>query len=145
MDRRHYHWVERVVAGLGYEFVHVEWVPRSGLMRVFIDKDGGIGVQDCAQVSEQLSRSLLVEGISYERLEISSPGLDRPLAKEADFIRFGGHKVRLVLRVPLNGRKNFTGAIGQIVDGMVSLTMDGSKSVEIEFANIEKARLVPEL
>lgn len=145
MDRRLYQCVERVVAGLGYEFVHVEWVPRSGLMRVYIDRDGGIGVEDCARVSDQLSRSLPVEGFGYERLEVSSPGLDRPLAKEADFIRFDGHKVRLVLRVPLNGRKNFTGTIGQVVDGVVRLATEGGKSVEIEFSNIDKARLVPEL
>jgi len=145
MDRRLYQCVERVVAGLGYEFVHVEWIPRSGLMRVYIDRDGGIGVEDCARVSDQLSRSLLVEGFGYERLEVSSPGLDRPLAKEADFIRFDGHKVRLVLRVPLNGRKNFTGTIGQVVDGVVRLATEGGKSVDIEFANIDKARLVPEL
>ena len=74
MDRNDYESaVERLVTGLGYEFVHLEWVPRSGLMRVYIDKEDGVNVDDCARVSEHLSRSLAVEGIAYERLEVSSP------------------------------------------------------------------------
>ena len=145
MGRDEYGWVERAVVGLGYEFVHLEWVPRSGLMRVYIDKTGGVTVDDCARVSDHLSRSMSVEGMAYERLEVSSPGLDRPLARESDFRRFFGHKARVVLRVPVNRRKNITGTIGQVTNGGVSLSAEGGTVFVIDFANIEKARLVPEL
>jgi ribosome maturation factor RimP len=130
---------------LGYEFVHLEWVPRSGLMRVYIDKEGGVSVDDCARVSEHLSRSMTVEGIPYDRLEVSSPGLDRPLARAQDFKRFAGHKARVVLRVPVNGRKTITGLIGESRNGSIALTADGNVVFVIDWANIDKARLVPEL
>jgi ribosome maturation factor RimP len=145
MNRNQYEWVERAVTGLGYEFVHLEWVPRSGLMRVYIDKEGGISVDDCARVSDHLSRSMTVEGIAYDRLEVSSPGLDRPLARERDFKRFAGHKARVVLRVPVNGRKTITGTIGESKNGSIALAADGNVVFVIDMANIDKARLVPEL
>jgi len=145
MGRAEYEWVERAVTGLGYEFVHLEWVPRSGLMRVYIDRDGGVGLDDCARVSDHLSRSLAVEGIAYDRLEVSSPGLDRPLARERDFKRFAGHKARVVLRVPMNGRKNITGVIGESRNGSITLRMDGNVVFVVDLANVDKARLVPEL
>jgi ribosome maturation factor RimP len=145
MGRTEHEWVERAVSGLGYEFVHLEWVPRSGLMRVYIDKEGGVGVEDCARVSDHLSRSMAVEGFEYDRLEVSSPGLDRPLARERDFKRFAGRKARVVLRVPMNGRKNITGIIGESRNGSISLTTEGNVVFVIDLANVEKARLVPEL
>lgn len=145
MDKRRYEWVSQVVNGLGYEFVHAEWVPRSGLMRVYIDKSTGIGVDDCAFVSEHLSRAMTVEGFGYERLEVSSPGLDRPLAKQADFARFHGRKARVVLRVALNGRKNFTGTIGDLSESGIQLIPEHGGAVTLSLANIEKARLVPDL
>jgi ribosome maturation factor RimP len=146
MDRNDYESaVERLVTGLGYEFVHLEWVPRSGLMRVYIDKEDGVNVDDCARVSEHLSRSLAVEGIAYERLEVSSPGLDRPLARERDFKRFAGRKARIVLRMPMNGRKTVTGVIGESKDGSITVAAEGNLVFVIDVANIDKARLVPEL
>jgi len=145
MDRHRYEWVEQVICGLGYEFVHLEWVGRSGLLRVYIDKTEGIGVEDCAFVSEHLSRAMAVEGWRYDRLEVSSPGLDRPLVKELDFVRFSGHKARVVLRVPMEGRKNFTGKIASVCDGAVSLVSDSGDTVVLQYANIDKARLVPQL
>lgn len=145
MNRDHYEWIERAVTGLGYEFVHLEWVPRSGLVRVYVDKQGGINIDDCARVSEHLSRSMAVEGIDYERLEVSSPGLDRPLARERDFERFVGHKARVVLRVPVNGRRTITGVIGESKNGTVTLEGDRNAVFVIELANVDKARLVPEL
>ena len=145
MNQDRHDCVERAVRGLGYEFVHLEWVPRSGLMRVYIDKPAGINVDDCARVSEQLSRSLAVDGLGYERLEVSSPGLDRPLAKEEDFRRFVGRKARVVLRVPLNGRRNINGIIvGEGKSGSIGLKVDAAVLV-IDLSNVEKARLVPEL
>ena len=135
--------VETTVNGLGYELVDVERAGR-GLLRVFIDKPEGISVDDCQAVSNQLTRLFLVENVDYERLEVSSPGLDRLLKKEADFVRFAGKKAQLKLRMPLAGRRNFAGVIGAVSDGVVQLDVDGSQ-VAIELSNLDKARLVPEL
>ena len=135
--------VETTVNGLGYELVDFERSGR-GLLRVFIDKPEGILVDDCQTVSHQLTRLFLVENVAYDRLEVSSPGLDRPLKKEADFVRFAGQKAQLKLRMPLAGRKNFVGIIGGVKDGILQLDVDGSQ-VAIELSNLDKARLVPNL
>jgi ribosome maturation factor RimP len=133
--------VEQTVGGLGYELVDVERSGR-GLLRVFIDKPQGICVEDCQLVSNQLTRLFTVENVDYDRLEISSPGLDRPLKKEADFIRFAGQKAQLKLRMPIATRKNFVGIIGAVNEGVLQMDVDGVP-VEIELANVDKARLVP--
>ena len=133
--------VETTVNGLGYELVDLERSGR-GLLRVFIDKPEGISVDDCQTVSNQLTRLLLVENVDYDRLEVSSPGLDRPLKKEADFMRFAGQKAQIKLRMLLAGRKNFVGVIGEINNGVLQLDVDGSP-VAIELSNLDKARLVP--
>ena len=135
--------VETTVNGLGYELVDFERSGR-GVLRVFIDKPGGISLDDCQTVSNQLTRLFPVENVAYERLEVSSPGLDRPLKKEADFARFAGEKVQLKLRMPMAGRKNFAGIIGGVADGILQLDVDGSL-VAIELSNLDKARLVPNL
>ena len=133
--------IEATVTGLGYELVALERSGR-GLLQVFIDKPGGISVDDCQLVSNQLTRLFLVENIEYDRLEISSPGLDRPLKKEADFVRFAGEKAQIKLRMPIEGRKNFIGIIGALNEGVLQLDVDG-KLVAIELSNMDKARLVP--
>src|SRR3989338_4615398 len=133
--------VETTVSGLGYELVDFERSGR-GLLRVFIDKPNGILVDDCQAVSNQLTRLFLVEKVDYARLEVSSPGLDGLLKKEAVFVRFAGKKAQLKLRMPLAGRKNFVGVIGEINDGVLQLDVDGSP-VAIELSNLDKARLVP--
>ena len=133
--------IETTVTGLGYELVDFERSGR-GLLRIFIDKPGGISVDDCQTVSNQLSRLFLVENVDYDRLEVSSPGLDRPLKKGSDFVRFAGEKVQLKLRMPLGGRKNFVGVIGAVSNGILNLNVEGSQ-VEIELSNLDKARLVP--
>ena len=102
--------IERTVAGMGYEPVDVEHA-QQGLLRVFIDAPAGIRIEDCEQVSRQLSHVLAVEDIDYSRLEVSSPGLDRPLKKPADFERFAGARVAVKLRLPLAGRRNFEGVL----------------------------------
>jgi len=114
-------------------------------LRVFIDKAGGITVDDCAAVSNHLSRVFMVENIDYKNLEISSPGLDRPLKKAADFIRFAGSQIKLKTRLPVDGQKNFIGRIETFNDNTQTLTLsfDG-KTAEIELGNIDKARLKPE-
>jgi ribosome maturation factor RimP len=145
--------LERTVYGLGYELVSVELSNRGRMLRIFIDKPAagaehavasGITVDDCARVSNQLARVLEVEDIDYERLEVSSPGLDRPLKKEADFARFTGEQARLTLRVPVEGRRNFTGVMRAVADGKLQLEIEGGM-VTVEIANIDKARLVPKI
>ena len=133
--------VDTTLTGMGYELVDLE-VSGRGLMRVFMDKPEGISVEDCERVSNQLVRLFTVEGVAYERLEISSPGLDRVLKKESDFVRFAGQKAKFKLRTPVNGSKNFVGIIGELKDGVLQLDLEGS-SVSIELSNIDKARLVP--
>ena len=133
--------VETTLAGLGYELVDLELSGR-GMMRLFIDKPGGITLDDCERVSNQLTRLFTVEGVAYERLEVSSPGLDRPLKKEADFVRFHGEKVSLKLRMPVDGRNNFIGILGEVKDGVLQLDMEGNQ-VAITLSNVDRARLVP--
>jgi ribosome maturation factor RimP len=133
--------VEATLTGLGYELVDLE-VTGRGLMRVLMDKPAGISVEDCELVSNQLTRLFLVEGVNFDRLEVSSPGLDRPIKKEADFVRFCGQKAQLRLRMPLAGRKNFVGILGAVENGILQLDVDGNQ-LAIELSNIDKARLVP--
>jgi ribosome maturation factor RimP len=133
--------VETTVSGLGYELVDFERSGR-GLLRVFIDKPEGISVDDCQMVSNHLTRLFLVENVDYDRLEVSSPGLDRPLKKEADFVRFAGQKAQIKLRMPMAGRKNFVGVINGVSDGILQLDVDGNQ-VSVELSNLDKARLVP--
>jgi ribosome maturation factor RimP len=111
-------------------------------MRVLLDKPEGIALEDCEKVSHQLTRLFTVEGVDFDRLEVSSPGLDRPVKKEADFIRFCGAKAQIKLRMPIAGRKNFVGILGEVRDGVLQLDVDG-KLVPIELSNLDKARLVP--
>ena len=92
--------LEPTLNGLGYELVDTEWFGR-GKLRVMIDRAEGITVDDCATVSNHLTRLFEVEGFAYERLEISSPGFDRPLRKVADFVRFCGERAEIKLRVPM--------------------------------------------
>ena len=133
--------VGTTLTGLGYELVDLE-VTGRGLMRVLMDKPAGITVEDCELVSNQLTRLFMVEGVNFERLEVSSPGLDRPLKKEADFVRFAGQKAQIKLRMPLSGRKNFVGLLGAVENGVLQFDVEG-KPVAIELSNIDKARLVP--
>lgn len=134
--------LEATLAGLGYELVDLERSGKGRLLRVFIDKAGGVNVDDCAAVSHHLSRVLTVENVAYDRLEVSSPGLDRLLKKERDFVRFTGRKARIKLRVPVDGQRNFMGVLRETRAGKVQLEIDG-KLLSLELDNLEKARLVP--
>lgn len=136
--------LESTLAGLGYELVDLERSGRGKLLRLFIDKPGGVNVDDCVAVSNHLSRLLVVENIDYDRLEVSSPGLDRPLKKASDFVRFTGESVKLKLRVALQGQRNFIGILREVKDGVLKLEVDG-KMLDLELSNLEKARLVPKL
>ena len=130
---------------MGYELVDVQASNSGRLLRLFIDKPGGVGLEDCAAVSRQLSRVFEVEGIDYERLEVSSPGLDRPLRKGADFARFAGHKAEVRMRTPdATGRRRFVGVLRGADAGRVQMELDG-QTVALELGDVERARLVPEL
>jgi ribosome maturation factor RimP len=134
-----------VVAGMGYELVDLQVSNRGGLLRLFIDKPGGIGLEDCAAVSRQLIRVLEVEGVEYDRLEVSSPGLDRPLRKAGDFVRFAGQKADVRMRTAdATGRRRFVGVLRGEEEGRVSLELDG-QTVALAIDDIDRARLVPEL
>ena len=136
--------LEKTLPGLGYELVDFE-LTAQGTLRVFIDKEGGITVEDCATVSNHLSRVFMVEDVDYKHLEISSPGLDRPLKKAADFIRFAGSQIKLKTRLPVDGQKNFIGRIESFDDAAqtIVLAFDG-KTAQIELSNVDKARIKPE-
>lgn len=134
--------MEATLAGLGYELVDLERSGKGLFLRVFIDKPEGINVDDCAAVSHHLTRWLTVENIAYDRLEVSSPGLDRVLKKERDFVRFAGQKARIKLRVPVDGQRNFVGVLRDTGAGKVQLEIDG-KLLSFELGNLERARLVP--
>ena len=134
--------LEKTLPGLGYELVDYELTPHGDL-RVFIDIERGITVEDCATVSNHLSRLFVVEDVDYKRLEISSPGLDRPLKKAADFVRFSGSLVKIKTRLPVEGQKNFIGRLEGCDNDIVHITFDG-KTANIELANIDKASLKSE-
>ena len=145
--------IETTVTGLGYELVEFETSPRARLLRVFIDKPDSeqaekslINVEDCAAVSNQLSRVFTVENVDYDRLEVSSPGLDRPLEKPEESRRFSGREVQLKLRVPLGNQRNFSGVLeGLQEEGGVELVCLKVNETLHRFAfeNIDRARLVP--
>lgn len=130
---------------MGYELIDLQSGQGGRLLRLFIDKAGGIDVEDCAAVSRQLSRVLEVEGIDYERLEVSSPGLDRPLRKAGDFARFVGHKADVRMRTAdATGRRRFVGVLRGVAGDAVDVEADG-KTVRLALADLDRARLVPEL
>lgn len=170
--------VASAVKALKLELVEVERAPR-GLLRVYIDRPAGKGavtVEDCADVSNQLTHQFTVEGIEYERLEVSSPGLDRVLKSAADFERFLGRSAKVRLNTMVDTRKRFEGQIVEVRGSSVAFLMDAESEsqaksaravkknaasnaksklkgatdvvrtrIVVELAQIEKARLVPEL
>ena len=148
--------IEKTVVGLGYELVDLEQAAH-GLMRVNIDfppeeaDKGNITVEDCEKVSHQLSHVLTVENANYERLEVSSPGLDRPLKKFADYVRFTGCEVVVKLRMPMPGaanRKSFQGILHDPEGETLKLEFegkDGLAMLDFTIADVDKARLVPKV
>jgi ribosome maturation factor RimP len=136
-------WIRGALEGLGYELVDVE-SSRSGLLRVFIDSPRGINVEDCARVSNHLTRAFAVEGIDYERLEVSSPGLDRPLKRLGDFERFAGRDASVKLKLPRDGRRRFEGRLVGVEGGRIVLDVEGQRQ-ELAFEDIDRARLVPDV
>jgi len=140
---------EPVVVSMGYELVGVEFLGAGGYgtLRVYIDREQGVSLDDCAAISHQISGILDVEEPikqAYD-LEISSPGIDRPLFKLADFERFTGMTAKVKLALALEGRKNFKGRLqGVTDDGMVIIEVDGEK-FQLPFADIARANLMGEI
>jgi ribosome maturation factor RimP len=147
MKERLFGLLEPVVDGLGYELLDIEWgsAGSRSVVRVFIDRtDGGsVGLDDCERVSRAIGAVLEADDpIGHEyRLEVSSPGFDRPLRTAAHFARFAGSEARIELARPLEGRRRFRGRLGAVEDGQVTIEVD-RKEWKLPLAGISKARLV---
>lgn len=152
---------EQALAGMDVELVDVERAA-LGLLRVTIDRIGGVRIEDCEQVTRQLSRVYEVENIDYKRLEVGSPGVDRPLRNDADFQRFAGERIEIKLREALDGRKVFSGTLFVVseeasADSVPAVGRKAEFGIEFEakkndiqvvkftFDDIERAKLDPVL
>jgi len=140
--------LEMTLPPMGFELVDLETSPKGRLVRVFIDKPQGAGslvsVEDCARVSHHLTHLFTVENIDYDRLEVSSPGLDRPLKKLPDYVRFAGEEAQINLREPADGARRWKGTLRGVADGNVLLeTATGTRA--IPFDAIDRGRLVPKI
>jgi ribosome maturation factor RimP len=136
--------LETTIPPMGFELVDWEMQPRAGLVRVFIDKPAGVDVEDCARVSNHLTHLFTVENIDYDRLEVSSPGLDRPLKKLPDYARFAGEEAQVTLHEKADGARRWKGVLrGVAGDDVLLETEAGTRT--IPFSAIDKARLVPKI
>jgi ribosome maturation factor RimP len=142
----------RALADLGFELVDARWHYASGrsrsggLLRVMIDRDGGVTIADCEAASRQLSRLLAAEGARYRTLEVSSPGPNRPLNGVADFRRFAGRRAKITLRIPHGDseRTHFVGELGGVNDaGDVTLLGCDGEDLTIAADDIAAAKLAP--
>ncbi len=139
--------LQPLVEDLGYEFVGLEYnsSPKHAVLRIYIDRNNGVGIEDCERVSREVAALLDVKDPikSHYNLEVSSPGLDRPLFTPAHFSEFEGQEVSVNLLAPIHGRRKFQGLILAVKEHSVTIDQDGS-DVALEFSNIVKARLVPD-
>ena len=139
--------LEPLVESLGYELVCLELLGSgsNALLRLYIDGPQGIGLEDCERVSREVSATMDVANPisgSY-RLEVSSPGLDRPLAKPEHFQRYAGRQAKVQMRMPIEGRRRFAGRLLGLEQDEIVIEVDGS-SFRLPLEQVEKARLVPE-
>ena len=136
--------IEKLVMQLGYELVDFETVNGDQILRIYIDKGDLIDIEDCTKVSNHVNNVLSVEtDYDYERLEVSSPGLDRVIKKLNDFDRFKGQKIKIKTRFAIENRKNFKGTLSGIKGESIIIEID-NESLLIDFENIDKARLDPD-
>jgi ribosome maturation factor RimP len=136
--------IEKLVTQLGYELVDFETVNGGQILRIYIDKGDLIDIEDCTKVSNHVNNVLSVEtDYDYERLEVSSPGLDRVIKKLNDFDRFKGQKIKIKTRFAIENRKNFKGTLSGIKEESIMIEVD-NESLLIDFENIDKARLDPD-
>jgi len=136
----------RVTASEGLELVEVEWT--GGVLRIFIDREGGVQLADCENVSRQVSAILDVEEVvpaDRYQLEVSSPGLDRKLLKTEDFERFAGKKAKVRFRAELSGRKQATGRIASVSNGLIEFDTGDAEALHFTFEQVAGARLVVEV
>lgn len=139
------HLIEPILDEMGVELVDVEYHHEQGrwVLRIYVDMAGGISVEDCARVSREIEDLIEVKDVfpqSYV-LEVSSPGLNRPLKKERDFVRAIGEKIKVKMREPLNGRRNFSGYLRAVKDGRVALDIQNDRVV-LSLDGMEKANLI---
>ena len=136
--------IEKLVTQLGYELVDFETVNGGQILRIYIDKGDLIDIEDCTKVSNHVNNVLSVEtDYDYERLEVSSPGLDRVIKKLNDFDRFKGEKIKIKTRFAIENRKNFKGILFGTKGESIMIEVD-NESLLIDFENIDKARLDPD-
>ena len=137
--------IEKPIETLGYELVGVEYIKNGHetVVRIYIDSQQGISIEDCERVSHQVSGILEVEEplTSAYNLEVSSPGFDRPLFKERDFVRFVESEAKISMKLPVQGRRNFKGTLQGVSDGNVLIEVDG-EIYELPLTKLSKARLV---
>ncbi|MEK9653968.1 MAG: ribosome maturation factor RimP [Betaproteobacteria bacterium] len=138
--------IASALPNFGCTLVDCERVSGANLLRILIDKDGGVTVDDCALVSNHLIRLFEVEGVSYDRLEVSSPGLDRPLITHEDYERFKGELVSVQTNLPINGRKNFKGVLrGLNAEQEVVISIENDQQISIDIREIKRTKLVPKI
>ena len=139
--------LQPLVEDLGYEFVGLEYNsnPKHSVLRIYIDHEDGVGIEDCETVSRETAALLDVKDPirSQYNLEVSSPGLDRPLFRAAHYVQFAGHAAQITLFAPQDGRRKFSGPILGAEETSVRIEQDGSE-VALEIGNIAKARLIPD-
>ena len=137
--------IKNMTHQLGYELVDLEIINHGQLLRVFIDKKGDVNIDDCVLVSNHLNHALSVEeDFNYDRLEVSSPGVDRVVKKLEDFDRFNGEKIKVKTKILISDRRNFSGILRGTKGNNILLELDES-IIEIDWDNIDRARLDPVL
>lgn len=142
--------LEKLISSMGCEFVGCEMLPkgRGFLFRIYIDRETGATVEDCSQVSRQVGAMLDAEEVFQDKytLEVSSPGIDRPLFTLDDFRRFAGKRAKLRMTLPIEGRRQFQGILLRVDGDVIYLRMDESEQeIKLPFSGIEKANLVGDI
>jgi len=138
--------VSKIVVQMGYELVDFEFQNQGKLIRIFIDKPASVTIDDCVDVSNHLNHVLTVEeDIDYERLEVSSPGFDRVIKKIEDFKKFKGKNIKIKTRTPIMNQRNFKGEVLDIKGLVIMIMTSEQEEVNIDFDNIDRARLDPKI
>jgi ribosome maturation factor RimP len=139
---------EPIIEAYGMELVKVEMLTKEKgrILRLYIDKEGGVNLDDCVKISRQINPVLDVEDIIHGSyvLEVSSPGLDRPLVREKDFLKYKGKLVKIQIKEPIDNRRNYKGKIVDVKEGILMLNIEEGITVELPLFLIIKAKLIPE-
>ena len=139
---------EPIIEASGMELIKVEMLTKEKgrILRLYIDKEGGVNLDDCVKISRQINPVLDVEDIIHGSyvLEVSSPGLDRPLVREKDFLKYKGKLVKIQIKEPIDNRRNYKGKIVDVKEGILILSMEEGKTAELPLFLIVKAKLIPD-